>query len=386
MPLDPAPGAASIEGAVGQQRVDTVSLSERFLSPSEAARRLKVSVKALRLYERRGLLTPARTSAGWRAYGPEQMARAHELLAMRRLGLGHAQIQALMDLPPEGLEAALAAHQAGLEGRMAELGAAVARVRAVRADLAAGRAPAAGDLEAVARDGAAGAALSFSLPWPWNGEAFELAAPRPITWLIGSKGSGKTRFADRLEASLTGARAAQETRLDEPCDAVWDRLAGDAGLADAVAGWLAEIAAAGGLDARPWLPGRAPAGEAPLEARALILLAEALADPDHRGLIVHMPEYGLGAASQRAVARTLRRRARDDAPGRSLFLMTRSAGMLDLGEAGPDEAVLFFAPNHTLPRAVIPLPGSPGYEAMALCLAEPAPDPGVPGPAPPRGR
>jgi hypothetical protein len=101
-----------------------------------------------------------------------------------------------------------------------------------------------------------------------------------------------------------------------------------------------------------------------------------------------MPEYGLGAASQRALARTLRRRVRDDAPwdGRSLFLMTRSAGMLDLAQAGPDEAVLFFAPNHTLPRAVVPLPGSPGYEAMALCLAEPGPDPATLAAAPPRGR
>ena len=216
-----------------------MSPSAKYLSPSEAARRLKVSVKALRLYERRGLLTPARTSVGWRAYGPEQMARAHELLAMRRLGLGHAQIKALLDLPPQALEAALATHQAGLEGRMAELGAAVARVRAVRADLAAGRTPAAGDLEAVARDGAGGAALSFALPWPWNGEAFEIAAPRPITWLIGSKGSGKTRFADRLEASLPGARAVQETRLDEPCDAVWRRLRDDPGLAAGAAAWLA---------------------------------------------------------------------------------------------------------------------------------------------------
>ena len=100
-----------------------------------------------------------------------------------------------------------------------------------------------------------------------------------------------------------------------------------------------------------------------------------------------MPEYGLGAASQRALARTLRRRMRDDGPwdGRGLFLMTRSAGILDLAEAGPNEAVLFFPPNHTLPRAVTPLPGSPGYEAMALCLAEPASDPRIPAPAPPRG-
>ncbi|HRD47212.1 MAG TPA: MerR family transcriptional regulator, partial [Caulobacter sp.] len=49
---------------------------DRYLNASEAARRLGVSVKALRLYEKRGLLTPPRTGAGWRVYGPAEMARA----------------------------------------------------------------------------------------------------------------------------------------------------------------------------------------------------------------------------------------------------------------------------------------------------------------------
>ncbi len=40
-----------------------------FLNPSEAAARLGVTVKALRLYEQRGLLAPSRNAAGWRSYG-----------------------------------------------------------------------------------------------------------------------------------------------------------------------------------------------------------------------------------------------------------------------------------------------------------------------------
>ena len=59
----------------------------RFLSPLETARRLGVSVKALRVYEDKGLVEPVRTQAGWRAYGPEQMARLHQILALKRLGL-----------------------------------------------------------------------------------------------------------------------------------------------------------------------------------------------------------------------------------------------------------------------------------------------------------
>src|SRR5688572_6855101 len=57
--IDPALGAASI----------TAAMRERSLNPSEAAKRLGVSTKALRLYERHGLLKPIRTAAGWRDRG-----------------------------------------------------------------------------------------------------------------------------------------------------------------------------------------------------------------------------------------------------------------------------------------------------------------------------
>ena len=40
-------------------------VNPRFFSPAETARRLKVSTKALRLYETLGLVKPVRTSTGW---------------------------------------------------------------------------------------------------------------------------------------------------------------------------------------------------------------------------------------------------------------------------------------------------------------------------------
>lgn len=87
-----------------------MSSSARFLSPSEAAKRLGVSVKALRLYEQRGLVAPGRTAAGWRAYGPDEMARAAEIVALRALGLSLAQVARVLGGDPEALEPALAAH------------------------------------------------------------------------------------------------------------------------------------------------------------------------------------------------------------------------------------------------------------------------------------
>src|ERR1700761_6392407 len=68
----------------------------RCLSPAEAARKLGVTVKALRIYEQHGLVTPLRSQADWRAYGPEQIARLHQVLALKRLGLSLARIGALL--------------------------------------------------------------------------------------------------------------------------------------------------------------------------------------------------------------------------------------------------------------------------------------------------
>jgi len=92
-----------------------VRVSAEVLLPSEAAQRFGVSAKALRLYEQRGLIRPARTAAGWRAYGPKDMARLGDIVALRALGLSMAQMARVLDGDASALEPALAAHQAALE-------------------------------------------------------------------------------------------------------------------------------------------------------------------------------------------------------------------------------------------------------------------------------
>ncbi len=67
-------------------------MSERHFSPAEAARRLGVSVKALRVYESHGLVKPLRTAADWRTYGPNEIVRLHQIVALKRLGLSLARI------------------------------------------------------------------------------------------------------------------------------------------------------------------------------------------------------------------------------------------------------------------------------------------------------
>jgi DNA-binding transcriptional MerR regulator len=161
------------------------------LYASQAARRLGISPKALRLYERSGLVTPSRTEAGWRVYGPDEMRRAAEIAGLRALGFSLAQVRRVLE---GGLEDALAEHQAALEGRVRALAATVDKVRSLRAPepgSGSGSGPSSG--------------MEFDLPWPWDGERFALGRITALTYITGPLGSGKTRLAQRIAEVLPGA-------------------------------------------------------------------------------------------------------------------------------------------------------------------------------------
>jgi MerR family transcriptional regulator, thiopeptide resistance regulator len=108
------------------------------LSPTEAARRLGVSAKALRLYERHGLVRPLRSAKGWRGYGPEEMARLHQVLALRRLGLPLARIAVLIKRPEGSLAGVLKLQEERLARESTRVARALTLVRAARRKLADG--------------------------------------------------------------------------------------------------------------------------------------------------------------------------------------------------------------------------------------------------------
>lgn len=110
----------------------------RHLSPTEAARRLGVSPKALRLYERHGLVKPIRGDNGWRAYGPVEMARLHQVLALKGLGLPLSKIAGLLAGRLGSLDAILELQERVLGREADRLGHALGLIRAARARLAAG--------------------------------------------------------------------------------------------------------------------------------------------------------------------------------------------------------------------------------------------------------
>jgi DNA-binding transcriptional MerR regulator len=115
------------------------------LSPTETARRFGVSIKALRLYEQRGLLAPLRSAAGWRTYGPDQVARLHQVLTLKRLGLPLARIAQLLAGPTE-LDAVLALQEQVLARQSQSVTRALALLRSARAKLATGAALSIDDL------------------------------------------------------------------------------------------------------------------------------------------------------------------------------------------------------------------------------------------------
>lgn len=324
--------------------------SDPVLNPSEAAKRLGVSTKALRLYEQRGLLAPVRTEAGWRTYGPAQMARAAEVVVLRALGLSLAQVARVLNGDPEDLAPALAAHQAGLEGRIGELAETIDKVRALRADLARGQAPAVGELARMVRP-TAEVTVAFDLPWPWGGERFELRDIRPLTYIVGPLGCGKTRLARTIAETLPDATFLSLDRLTDDDQETRARVDADPALkarVDKTLRWLLEDGAS--------------------DSSALTALVAALESDDAAILVIDMVEAGLDQASQEAVIAHLRNRG----PGaRPLFMLTRSSAILDLTAVGPDETILLCPANHSPPTQVAPYPGAPGYEAVATCLATP---------------
>lgn len=325
--------------------------SRASLGASEAANRLGVSTKALRLYEQRGLVTPERTTAGYRVYGPDTMARAAEVVALRKLGLSLAQVAQAFEGDPQSLEPALALHEAALEAEVRELVHTMDKVRTLRADLARGKAPGKGELKRLLNPHAK-FSVAFELPWPWGGEWFEIRDIRPLNYIIGPLGSGKTRLALLLADMLPNAAFLGLERLKDADKVPTALVQADAALKRRVDGALA------------WL-----VGEGAAESEALTALLVGLEAEGPAIFVVDMVEQGLDQATQEALITYLRQRAK--VGGRPLFLMTRSSAILDLGAVGSEETIILCPANHSPPIRVAPYPGAPGYEAVMTCLASP---------------
>ncbi len=317
-----------------------MAVGKQGLSVGSAARYLGISEKALRLYERQGLLKPERTPLGWRCYGPLALRRAEEIVRFRQLGLGLADIRGVLDAEPEQRSAVLKRHRLQLEAERRRLDAAIARTDRLQAG---------GSCQAARHSPAFPCyRLELDLPWPWGGERFTMSLTTGVTFLIGPLGSGKTRLARQLADALPGGTFLGIERFTADGVIETNSVVSDPGAVGSLAGGLL---AAGATWSEP-----------------LALLLAAFANGAKGPLVVDMVEEGLDTRTQAALMTVLRA----ERSGRPLVLMTRSSAIADLARMESGERIIYCPANHGIPMLVRPDPACRGYEAVATCLADPA--------------
>ena len=87
----------------------------------DVVRRTGLTSRALRFYEARGLVSPLRTHTGRRLYGPAELERIAQILALKRAGLSLAQIQRLTARRPLDLKRLIEAQLEAISGQEAEI-------------------------------------------------------------------------------------------------------------------------------------------------------------------------------------------------------------------------------------------------------------------------
>ncbi|NLR97679.1 MerR family transcriptional regulator [Rhizobium sp. P38BS-XIX] len=118
----------------------------------ECAERIGITIRALRIYEQHGLISPRRTSKQWRLYGRDEIARLNEILALKSLGFSLRDIAKLLRKHPTDLAQMLALQRNGLEDtrRRAERGLQV--IEALQSKVRSGAVASLDDLTTLARE------------------------------------------------------------------------------------------------------------------------------------------------------------------------------------------------------------------------------------------
>ncbi|HEY7347939.1 MAG TPA: MerR family transcriptional regulator [Ktedonobacterales bacterium] len=98
------------------------TLNQRFYQSGQFAKKAAVSVRALRFYDRLGLLQPsAHTEAGYRLYTDADFFRLQQILALKFLGFALEEIKYCLQVGPTSLKETLALQKAMMQEKRARL-------------------------------------------------------------------------------------------------------------------------------------------------------------------------------------------------------------------------------------------------------------------------
>jgi MerR family transcriptional regulator, thiopeptide resistance regulator len=91
------------------------------LTIDEVVRRTRLTSRALRFYEARGLIAPLRTASGRRIFGAAELTRVHQIVALKKAGLSLMAIGRLFERKPIDLGAMLRAQLELLDSQASEI-------------------------------------------------------------------------------------------------------------------------------------------------------------------------------------------------------------------------------------------------------------------------
>jgi DNA-binding transcriptional MerR regulator len=125
---------------------------EVLLTAYECARRSGLSIRALRLYERHGLISPRRTSKQWRLYGTDELTRLNEIIALKSIGLRLRDIAQLLRGHPADLGQILTLQREALLDTRGRAGRGLAVIEALQTKIGTGAPASVDDLMALAKE------------------------------------------------------------------------------------------------------------------------------------------------------------------------------------------------------------------------------------------
>lgn len=108
------------------------------LSAAECATRTGLTIRALRLYERHGLIKPYRTNKNWRIYRLNEIERLNEIIILKGFGLPLAQIAQLLAGKQTSIETLLAVQAEALTQQKKRIDINLATIAKLRSELSVG--------------------------------------------------------------------------------------------------------------------------------------------------------------------------------------------------------------------------------------------------------